>query len=377
MGGEYPKRSRFFANHFVRVMAKACLANDVGPEACWLITVVAFTEDAKGYRAPVTFFNEQLMPLVGLKNVKALDRARDKAVASGWLVYSAGGKSKPGRYWVEIPAAHRNWDDAPTDESAEGADYSGSKSTQETGEKREESGREAGDKREVSGRETGEKREESGQHSSLSRPLSLSRSQRQTDPQTPVASAPASEPEPFDPLRAEQAARKLFEQRWSTAGLRQFSRLSPSNQTRLVALLLDPWWAEHYPAALERAGRIPWLRSGTGRARGAYDVSEFLRDSDEARKILDGVYDPRVSTAPPAGTGPPAPAPAPNAKPLKETGLDRMKRIAEANGVKVIETKAPEPAPCPAPPPSPPPTGTSSGSPTTPPRSGPPSTSAA
>lgn len=99
--------------------------------------------------------------------------------------------------------------------------------------------------------------------------------------------------EPFDPLRAEQEARKLFERRWAAAGLRPFSRLTHTLHTRLAALLLDAWWAEHYPAALDRAGRIPFLRDGAGRQKGSLDVSEFLRDPDEVRKILDGVYDPR------------------------------------------------------------------------------------
>ena len=105
---------------------------------------------------------------------------------------------------------------------------------------------------------------------------------------------------PFDPLRAEQGARKAFEGRWAAAGLRPFSRLSPSLQGRLQSLLLDPWWAEHYPAALARAGAIPFLATGAGRQKGPLDVGEFLRDADEVRKILDGVYDPHAPPAAPA-----------------------------------------------------------------------------
>lgn len=105
---------------------------------------------------------------------------------------------------------------------------------------------------------------------------------------------------PFDPLRSAEAARKEFERRWAGAGLRKFSRLSPSLQGQLQALLLDPWWAEHYPAALAKAGTIPFLRDGLNRANGPMDVAVFLRDADEARKILDGFYDPRAPAAPAA-----------------------------------------------------------------------------
>lgn len=106
-----------------------------------------------------------------------------------------------------------------------------------------------------------------------------------------VQDSPANTEEPFDPLRAAQAARNLFEERWKAAGLRKCSRLSAGLQGRLEALLRDAWWAENYPAAIERAGRNPWLREGLGRVKGALDVSEFLFDEDAVRKIVDGVWD--------------------------------------------------------------------------------------
>lgn len=109
-------------------------------------------------------------------------------------------------------------------------------------------------------------------------------------------------PVPFDPLRAEEEARKLFERRWNEAGLRKFSRLNHTLRAALAERLRDSWWAENYPAALAKAGRIPFLATGVGRQRGALDVSEFLTFEDECRKIIDGVRDPT-----PAATGhPPA-----------------------------------------------------------------------
>jgi hypothetical protein len=51
----------------------------------------------------VTFWNEQLMPILGFTSWSQLDKARDKAIAGGWLHYESGGKRKVGRYWSMIP----------------------------------------------------------------------------------------------------------------------------------------------------------------------------------------------------------------------------------------------------------------------------------
>lgn len=115
---EYPKRPSFFAYRFCRLMGKACLANDIGPGVCWLLTMIAHTEDAKGYRGAVTFFNEQLMAVAGFNSADALDRARKKAIAAGWLYYSPGGKGIAGKYWVLVPEQFKGMDDAPSDESS-------------------------------------------------------------------------------------------------------------------------------------------------------------------------------------------------------------------------------------------------------------------
>jgi hypothetical protein len=98
---------------------------------------------------------------------------------------------------------------------------------------------------------------------------------------------------PFDPMRHDEQGRKLFEQRWRDAKLRKFSRLDKSLWLLLSSLLADSWWAENYPAALAKASTLPFLQEGAGRINGALDVSQFLRDPDMVRKILDGVYDPR------------------------------------------------------------------------------------
>jgi hypothetical protein len=131
----YPRRPRFFALRFVRLLTKKTIANELGPQAFTLLSVIAVTEDARGYTDPVTFYNNQLLPLVGLGSVSALDRVRGKCVEAGWLSYLPGGRRLgPGRYYVVIPDRHRETDDAPTDEHDEadgllrmGAEQTGNK----------------------------------------------------------------------------------------------------------------------------------------------------------------------------------------------------------------------------------------------------------
>lgn len=108
MAGEvkrYPKRSAFFAHNFTRIMTKTCAAQDIGAEAALLCVVIAHLEDTKRYTGPVTFFNEQLYPLLGIATWKRLKRMRDLAVEFGWLHYEepSRGSRSPGVYWATIP----------------------------------------------------------------------------------------------------------------------------------------------------------------------------------------------------------------------------------------------------------------------------------
>jgi len=162
---EYPKRPKFFAYKLTRMMFKTALANDIGPEACHLIIQIAHTEDATRYSKAVTFYNEQLLPVCGFTNVKSLDRARAKAVKSGWLVYLPGGKSKAGKYWTTIPEQYIHMDDSSIDESNSSTELHATNEDatylpatgKETGDKRETNGREEPEKREINARQTPEK----------------------------------------------------------------------------------------------------------------------------------------------------------------------------------------------------------------------------
>ena len=115
----YPQRSSHFAHRYTRLLTKTCAAQEIGHIAFTLCVVIAHQEDAKRYRGAVSFYNEQLMPLVGVSKWEALDKARQRATDAGWLHYTPGNKGKrlPGRYWVTIPADLADLDDAPCDES--------------------------------------------------------------------------------------------------------------------------------------------------------------------------------------------------------------------------------------------------------------------
>lgn len=115
MANQYPKRGNHFAHKFVRLIGRLCLANEIGADAAYLLVIIAHTEDAKHYTGPVTFYNEQLCGIAGIKNVQALIRLRDKAVNSGFLHYEPGAKNKAAKYWVTIPDTVKNEPSGSTD----------------------------------------------------------------------------------------------------------------------------------------------------------------------------------------------------------------------------------------------------------------------
>lgn len=114
---EYPKRPPFYANKLTRLLFKTATANHAGADMCYLVTQIAHQEDAARYAGAVTFWNEQLMAICGFKSVRALDRAREKAVKAGWLIYQKGGKGLVGKYWTTVPPQYANMPDGPMDES--------------------------------------------------------------------------------------------------------------------------------------------------------------------------------------------------------------------------------------------------------------------
>jgi len=129
--GGYPRRDQFFAHRVVRLMAKTCAAQQIGADACWLVTLIAHLEDSRRYKAPIRFYNAQLVPVGGFANEKALIRARRRAIDAGWLRYIPGAKMRPGVYWTAIPA-EADLPDTPIDEDVDGCSGdSQSKSTED------------------------------------------------------------------------------------------------------------------------------------------------------------------------------------------------------------------------------------------------------
>ena len=112
MPSEYPKREQFFSHKFVRLVMRFCGAQEIGPEGSWLLTIIAHTEDARRYTGPVTFWNEQLISVMGLNSRKQLDRIRDRCIEAGWLHYERDSKRAVGKYWVKVPPNLDGMDDA-------------------------------------------------------------------------------------------------------------------------------------------------------------------------------------------------------------------------------------------------------------------------
>lgn len=112
----YPGREPFFSHRFTRLLAKCCVANEIGAAATLMLTFIVQTEDASHYRRGVTYFDGQLMPLLGLNSKSTMYRIRKRAIDAGWLHFVPGHKGKASTYWVMIPERAINIDDAPTDE---------------------------------------------------------------------------------------------------------------------------------------------------------------------------------------------------------------------------------------------------------------------
>lgn len=121
------------------------------------------------------------------------------------------------------------------------------------------------------------------------------RNQTETKPEPVLAS--------FDPLKHQQDAAREFVKVWNEAGLRHLGHLTYALKGRLMTLLSDPWWAEHWAEAVRRCGQIPFLASGTGRANGPLDPMDFLKEDDFVRQVLAGRFDPRPKPEPGFATG--------------------------------------------------------------------------
>ncbi len=114
----YPTREKFFAHKFLRILTRDASAMQLGPDACWLLTVVVMQEDACRYRRPVAFWNERLLDLCGWADKRTLVRTRAMLCGAGWLVYepAPAGSRRPGMYQVAIPDDCEGREDAPVED---------------------------------------------------------------------------------------------------------------------------------------------------------------------------------------------------------------------------------------------------------------------
>lgn len=112
----YPEREPFYAIRFVRLLMNTSAVQEIGQGAVLLLVAIAHTEDAARYRRAVTFYDPQLVMILGMKSWGALDRARRAAISAGWLHYLPGGKGRAGKYWTMIPDHAQGLGDYAIDE---------------------------------------------------------------------------------------------------------------------------------------------------------------------------------------------------------------------------------------------------------------------
>jgi hypothetical protein len=138
---------------------------EIGTDGFCLLSIIVHTEDAAHYRSPVTYWNDQLLPITGLGTWGRLDRARKKAVRAGWLHYEPGGKGKVGKYWVTIPSQYEGLPDGSV---AEDNPVILATSEGESGEDNQLSSplveKEPGDNRGTTGGQPGDNRGTSAEH---------------------------------------------------------------------------------------------------------------------------------------------------------------------------------------------------------------------
>jgi len=113
----YTTRDNHFAHKTFRLMHKASVPAEIGRDAFCIVAVILHTEDAARYRGPVSFYNSQLMETLGFSKWETFDKARQKAIDSGWLAYTGFGNRKPGLYYVTIPSQYSVVEDGLMEES--------------------------------------------------------------------------------------------------------------------------------------------------------------------------------------------------------------------------------------------------------------------
>lgn len=280
---EYPKRPSHFAHKFVRVLAKACIANELGSDVCWLLTVIAHTEDAGGYRKSVTFHNGQLAAICGFGSESKLKRARAKAIGAGWLRYTPGSRGGAPKYWVVVAEKFRGMDDLPSDERPD--KYGVTDGTTATN--GATSDLQVNSKRTPSDLQVNSDRSQSGLLSSLHLHLNQ---------ETPLP--PSGENEANDVGPNPEAVAEVWNRQ---VGLTACQELGVHRE-RIIRQWAtgNPSWVRHWRAVIEFMGRTPFY-CGENRDHWRADLTWLLRDQNFTQvvdKMLAArpkptAYDPR------------------------------------------------------------------------------------
>jgi len=276
---------------------KSCAAQEIGQQAVLLCVYVSHTEDAMRYTGPCKFWNEQLMNVLGFTSPKQLDRARDKAIQAGWLVYERPQNRAVGRYYTTVPEQYASLDDTPVGEN--GGNRSGIHSTNHS-QNRSESDPITSQKGDESGNEC---ETNSGMKSGKpSMPIPSPPPPPGADPEKPLVCAGGVEqviiPEKLNTPECLAAAERWFDY----LDGRQLQDRNP----RYNAPQLQVWWQKmgrKTPAeflrdiegsiakgwkAVEDCSPIDW----TGKAAGSFGVDpDFLKAREAYKRWSDGTDD--------------------------------------------------------------------------------------
>ena len=99
----YPQRPKVFPIRVIQALRQQNAARDIGAVGCWLVSLIAETEDRFGCCRAVNFPNSTLCELMGSISENTLAKVRAACVKAGWLHYEKGNRSQAPIYWVTIP----------------------------------------------------------------------------------------------------------------------------------------------------------------------------------------------------------------------------------------------------------------------------------
>jgi hypothetical protein len=291
----YPQREQFFAHRFVRLLHKAAVAAEIGRDAFSLLVVIVHTEDAMRYRGPAKFWNSQLVETLGFTKWDQFDKARRRAIESGWLQYSGNGKRTSGEYFVTIPAGYESVSDSPLEPTCTLVNpENGYKDGYDHGYKDGyKQGIIEGTNRGQTGVQTGDKQGEPSIPIPNPNPIPI--------PENTIApeTGEVAKATPASVGKKREAAPISYIADQFVAAFGGRLHITPKRIKAANTRWQDAWWRDHWQEALDRGSGSAFLR-GENDTGWKCDIDWFLKPDSVAR-ILEGKYDgagkPRQQTA--------------------------------------------------------------------------------